>query len=111
MIVDLCCPDCRPVYNARLPRGPALFGISWDAGAASKRRSYTPILISCGNTDSASPISCRCIGYMPQVPRGHGDSDTRRVLVQRCIGAIAQVINQCADTGFTCILPQKYVFV
>ena len=94
---------CRPPYDIKLPRGPALFGISWDGGAASKRRSYTPIIVSCGNTDSASCDTCQCIGYMPVI-RGDTDSDVRRILVQRCIGAVVKVINDSAESGFTCTL-------
>ena len=48
------CVQSRAVYDATLRRGPALFGISWDGSQASKRRSHTPIIISVGNTDSAS---------------------------------------------------------
>ena len=94
--------DCRARVNEN-PRGPALFGISWDGGQCSKRRSYTPIIISVANTDSSSTVTCRCIGYMPTLSQD-ADSDVRRELVQRCIGAIISVINACAKTGFTCNL-------
>ena len=33
------------------PGAPALFGVSFDAGQASRRRSYTPIMVSVGNCD------------------------------------------------------------
>ena len=92
-------------YGNTYPRGPALFGISWDGGNASKRRSYTPILISVANTDSASPDTCVCVGYLPKLPPGvtkKKDSDVRRELVQKCIGAIIKVINASAAAGFTC---------
>ena len=92
----------RPVYDARLKRGPALFGISWDAGQASKRRSYTPIIVSVGNTDSTSSDTCFCIGYLPTM--GRADADARRALVQRCIGSILKVVNMISERGFTCIL-------
>ena len=94
-----------PVYDTTLRRGPALFGISWDAGQASKRRSYTPIIISVGNTDSASSDTCVCIGYLPTL--NTSDSDVRRVLVQRCIGSILKILNANSERGFTCILADE----
>ena len=100
----------RSTFDEKLPRGPALFGISWDAGNASKRRSYTPVIVSVGNTDSASSDTCCCIAYLPTLP-DHVDSDVRRVMVQRCIGAILKVLHQSASRGFTCILQNKlFVF-
>lgn len=98
---------CSPPFDSSMCRGPAIFGISWDAGNASKRRSYTPIIVSVGNTDSASSETCTCIGYLPTLPDSVGVrniSDARRVLVQRCIGAILKVVNDCAKRGFTCTL-------
>ena len=97
----------RPVYDARLKRGPALFGLSWDGGQASKRRSYTPILVSVGNTDSASSDTCFCIGYLPTQCGSDSHADKRRVLVQRCIGAILQVLDTIAERGFTCVLADE----
>ena len=90
------------MYDSTLKRGPALFGISWDGGQASKRRSYTPIIISVGNTDSASSDTCFCIGYLPTL--GSSDADARRILVQRCIGSILEVVDMSSERGFTCIL-------
>ena len=86
-----------------MQRGPALFGISWDGGQASKRRSYTPIIVSVGNTDSASRDTCFCIGYLPTL-KSDTDSDVRRVLVQRSIGAILKVLDDSALRGFTCLI-------
>ena len=97
---------CRAPHKSTMKRGPALFGLSWDAGQASKRRSYTPIIVSVGNTDSASKDTCFCIGYLPSVG-GHSDSDTRRVLVQRCIGAILKVLDTNSDRGFTCLIADE----
>ena len=96
--------QARMTWDEDLPRGPALFGLSWDGGNASKRRSYTPIIISVGNTDSASCDTCCCIAYLPSLPAGT-DSDVRRVLVQRCISAITKVLEEAAERGFTCVLP------
>jgi len=93
-----------------LPTGPALFGVSWDAGNASKRRSYTPILISVGNTDYCGADSCFCIAYLPKLPLTPGQLGTdpgkkaRHELTQRCIGAILEVIEQSAVNGFKCTL-------
>ena len=56
--------------------GPALFGLSWDAGNASKRRSYTPILVSVGNTDYSGCEQCVCIGFMPQLKLLEKDQST-----------------------------------
>ena len=94
-------------FDKDLPRGPALVGVSWDGGAASKRRSYTPILLSVANTDSASSDTVKCIGYLPTIPSANADSDARRRLVQRCIGAIVKVINASAANGFMCVLHNK----
>ena len=95
----------RPMYDANLKRGPALFGLSWDGGQASKRRSYTPIIVSVGNTDSASSDTCFCIGYLPTLD--NSDSEVRRVLVQRCIGSILEVLDDNSERGFTCILADE----
>ena len=93
-----------------MPRGPALLGLSWDGGQASKRRSYTPILVSVANTDSASSTTCHCIGYLPKCTTVVS-SDVKRVLVQRCIGAILKVVNSCATRGFTCRLHATNTYV
>ena len=95
----------RLVYDVTLKRGPALFGISWDGGQASKRRSYTPIIVPVGNTDSASSDTCFCIGYLPALD--NLDADDRRVLVQRCIGSIFKVLDTNSERGFTCILADE----
>ena len=104
-VLIYCDLSIRPVFDAALKRGPALFGISWDGGQASRRRSYTPIIISVGNTDSASSDTCFCIGYLPTVNSAH--SDVRRVLVQRCIGSILKVLDDNSERGFTCILADE----
>lgn len=93
----------RIPWDDKLPRGPALFGLSWDAGNASKRRSYTPIIVSVGNTDSTSCDTCFCIAYLPTLPVGT-DSDVRRLLVQRCISAITKTLDENAERGFVCML-------
>ena len=95
-----------PYFDGTIPRGPALIGINWDAGGASKRRSYVPILISVGNTDSASSDTCECIGYVPTLS-SKASSNVRRLLVQRCIGAILKIVNKHATQGFTCTLNGK----
>ena len=94
----------KKIWHSGIKRGPALFGISWDGGNASKRRAYTPILISVGNSDSASPDTCVCVGYLPALPTFIKDNDVRRLLVQKCIGEIIKVVNASADNGFTCTL-------
>ena len=98
--------------------GPALFGLSWDAGNASKRRSYTPILISVGNTDYAGLDGCICIGFMPQLqlsdkqrssPEG---KQALHELKQACAGAIIDIIESAGKTGFKCFLSNQewYLF-
>ena len=102
-------------HRTPLPTGPALFGISWDAANATKRRSYTPILISVGNTDYCGLNSCVCIGYLPLLPLSAGDESkdegklARHELVQGCIGAIIDVIEDCAQRGFKCMLNTRWI--
>ena len=92
--------------------GPALFGLSWDSGQASRRRSYTPILVSIANTDYNGKDACVCIGYMPVINVGaySGSSKEEAVhqamheLRQACIGAITDVIEASARHGFKCLL-------
>ncbi len=90
--------------------GPALFGLSWDAGNASKRRSYTPIVISVGNTDYCGLHACICIAYMPKLPLTSQELSSdegvraRHELMQACAKAIVDVVEKCAKNGFKCIL-------
>ena len=90
--------------------GPALFGLSWDAGNASKRRSYTPILVSVGNTDYSGLEKSICIGYLPALSITTKDLGTESgqrakfMLTQKCTKAIIQVIEDNAQRGFKCIL-------
>ena len=94
----------------RCPTAPALIGLSYDAGNASRRRSYTPILISVGNTDYNGMDACICIGYMPELIVAGASSDKNVVyeaqheLRQSCIGAIIDVIEACGEGGFRCQL-------
>ena len=97
---------------ARLQYGsPALVGISLDAGNATKRRSYTPIVLSVGNTDYAGSKSCTCIGYLPILDLGDTNvkpkvlEAARHELLQTCMKAIMNIIEETAITGFTCKLP------
>ena len=94
---------CRQV-----PTEPALIGISYDAGQASKRRSYVPIILSVANTDSRCSDSCTCIGYMPMFELVSCSNDTRKAVMhdlrQACIGAVMDVINDCGKDGFECIV-------
>ena len=82
-----------------MPTGPALIGLSWDAGLASRRRSYTPIIISVGNTDYCGADSCVCIGYLPELPLSKKMMATddgkfaRHELVQGCAAAICEVLD------------------
>ena len=99
---------------ARVPdrerAGPALFGLSWDAGNASKRRSYTPMVISVGNTDYCGLHACTCIAYMPKLPLASKELSSdeglnaRHELTQACATAILDVVEKCAKDGFKCIL-------
>ena len=99
----------------KYPR-PALVGLSYDGGLASKRRSYTPILISVGNTDYAGLHSCVCIGYLPQLSLASVSSkeDAKVVmheLRQACVGAIVDIIEANAVDGFKCLFPNGDVNV
>ena len=93
-----------------IPTGAALIGLSWDAGLASRRRSYTPILISVGNTDYSGMNTCSYIGYLPQLPLSKQllSSDkgkrARHELVQACAGAIINVLERHAQHGFKAYL-------
>lgn len=58
------------------PRGPALIGLSWDASNATKRRSYTPILISVANCDYNGLKACACIAYLPKLNLSKKDSSS-----------------------------------
>ena len=110
MMMKRACERLPTCPESDLPTGPALFGVSWDAGNASKRRSYTPILISVGNTDYCGADACFCIAYLPKLPLTPGQLGTdvgkqaRHELTQKCIGAILQVIEQSAANGFKCTL-------
>ena len=95
--------------DAEVGSGPALIGISWDAGNASKRRSYTPILLSVGNTDYAGPKVCTCIAFMPQLELNDKDRQSPQgqqalhELKQACAGAIIEIIERSAASGFKCM--------
>lgn len=104
---DLMEEACRTRLGA-----PAMIGISWDAGQASRRRSYTPILISVGNTDYKGKHACVCIGYMPDLNLGaHVKTDAAKTamheLRQTVIGAITHVIEGSARHGFKCLLSSE----
>lgn len=91
------------------PGAPAIIGISWDAGLASRRRSYTPVLISVGNTDYSGKDVCVCIGYMPDLNLGAYSKkaeakEAMHELRQAVIGAVVRVIEESAQTGFRCLL-------
>ena len=95
---------CRQV-----PTEPALIGISYDAGQASKRRSYIPIILSVANTDSRCMEACCCIGYMPFFEwKDHCTPDKLKAVMhelrQACIRAILDVIEGCGQHGFECLL-------
>ena len=90
--------------------GPALIGVSYDSGQASRRRSYTPILVSIGNTDYCGLEACVCIGYMPTLPKyvlKKHVQDAMHELTQTCIGAIFEVVESCAEEGFECSLQKE----
>ena len=92
------------------PGAPALFGLSYDSGQASRRRSYSPILISVGNTNYVGKHSCICIGYMPDLALGsYGKHASAKAalheLRQAVVRAITAVIEESAEHGFRCYLP------
>ena len=90
--------------------GPALFGLSWDAGNATRRRSYTPIVISVGNTDFSGVQTCSCIAYLPELPLTASEmaspkgKQAKHALLQSCAGSIIDVLDECAKDGFLCTL-------
>ena len=90
--------------------GPALIGVSYDSGQASRRRSYTPILVTVGNTDYCGLEACYCIAYMPILPKyvlkKHVQNAVHE-LTQTCIGAIFEVVESCAKEGFECALQKN----
>ena len=95
---------CRQV-----PTEPALMGISYDSGNASKRRSYIPIILSVANTDSRCMDSATCIAYMPDFKLNHthahrNSQEAMHRLRQACIGAIVDVIEACGQDGFECLV-------
>jgi len=96
--------------------GPALLGLSWDAANASRRRSYTPIVISVGNTDDSVAQTCMCIAYLPQLHLSAAEMSTpkgkqaKHDLLQACASKIIDVIDESAKDGFLCTLNTGYVF-
>ena len=101
-------PHHIPTTCRKVPTEPALIGISYDAGQASKRRSYVPIILSVANTDSRCSDVCICIGYMPIFELQSCSPAVRKAVMhdlrQACIGAIMDAINACAKDGFECIV-------
>ena len=102
---------CEKVPFSDGPTGPALIGLSWDSGNATKRRSYTPILISVGNSNYSGAGTCVCIAYMPKlnlakkVAGSPAGLHAQHELVQACAKAIIQCIERCAGSGgFKCYL-------
>ena len=95
--------------KASVRTSPALFGISYDSGNASRRRSYSPILISVGNTDYNGMDTCTCIAYMPDLQLGSSDAASKAMheVRQACIGAIVDVLEAAGQFGFKCILSEK----
>ena len=107
---------CKRVpVRADVRTGPALFGLSWDAGQATRRRSYTPIVISVANTDYSGLLSCKCIAYLPHLPLSSAEMSTdkgkraRHELVQTCAKSIIKIIDGCARDGFLCTLNTGFV--
>lgn len=97
------------VACSRVPTEPALIGLSLDFGQASKRRSYAPIILSVGNTDSRIMDACTCISYLPDLALGAdlGKAAAQRAmhdLRQACMGAIIKVIEASGEHGFHCLL-------
>ena len=95
--------------NCPLGAGPALIGLSYDGGQASRRRSYTPIIVSVGNTDYCGLEACVCVAYMPKLPKHVSkkhQNDALHKLTQTCIGAIVDVVESCGQNGFVCSLKQ-----
>ena len=102
---------CEKLTVSAGPTAPALIGLSWDSGNATKRRSYTPILISVGNSNFSGAGTCVCIGYLPKlnlakkVAGSPAGLQAQHKLVQACAKAIIQCIERCAGGGgFTCTL-------
>jgi hypothetical protein len=97
---------------SNVPTEPALIGLSLDYGQASKRRSYCPITLSVGNTDSRCMDACECIGYLPELELGAEENTVaaravKHDLRQACVGAIIAVIEASAEHGFYCMLANK----
>ena len=91
---------------------PALIGISYDAGQATRRRSYAPILVSVANTDYNGRDACECVGYMPELQLGSsaGTDTVKKAmheLRQACIRAIVDVLERAGRFGFMCTLCQQ----
>ena len=99
------------VYTRIIPTAPAMIGLGYDSGQASRRRSYCPIILTIANTDARVMDACACIAYLPEL--GLTDHDTETVaaamheLRQACMGAIIKVIDDCAEDGFYCLLKEK----
>ena len=101
---DIMREACRQV-----PGNPALIGISYDSGQASKRRSYIPILLSVANTDTRDHAACICIGYLPDLSleTSHSQEVAKEAmhdLRQACMGTIFDAIEECGEHGFICLL-------
>ena len=97
---------------AKCPRGagPALMGLSYDSGQASRRRSYTPVIVSVANTDYCGLEGCVCVGYIPALPRYLLKKHVKEAyheLTQTCIGAILDVVESCGQHGFVCSLQKQ----
>ena len=88
---------CEKLTASAGPTAPALIGLSWDSGNATKRRSYTPILISVGNSNYSGAGTCVCIGYLPKLN-----------LAKKVAGSPAglqaqhELVQACRD-AFTCL--------
>ena len=112
---SVACGEIMRKACSKCPAGtaPALFGLGYDSGQASRRRSYTPVLISVGNSDYCGRESCVCIAYMPEIViKGAAQNldvakEAMHELRQACIGAIVDVIEACAEHGFKCVLSEE----
>ena len=101
---DIMREACRQV-----PGEPALIGISYDSGQASRRRSYVPIILSVANTDSRCHAAAVCIGYLPDLSlestNNRDDAkEAMHELRQAIMGAIFDAIDECGQHGFICLL-------
>ena len=108
--------ECFRECCRSIPKGsyPMCVSLHWDGTSEHRGLASTPICVGVTNTNNSDVSTQYCLAYIPKVPddspefrKGPQATQIKFSIRQQCIAAIMRVLDDSAEHGVICTLPNQ----